>query len=361
MSDESPPSLSELRERIREIDRQLVELAAERVRIAREIGARKRSDGLPTVDYAQEREVLEAARRRSLRAGLDAAVAEDLVTRLIQASVGAQEEDSLRHENLGRGRSAVVLGGAGRMGRWMHRFLAAQGWAVSVLDPRATRAENREAEARLFSAELVLLATPPGRTVELYRDWADEPPRGTLIDLASIKTPLIEPIRALQHAGARVGSIHPMFGPATLLLRDADVALCDTGDPEALAMVEALFSPTTARLVPVPLEDHDRVMADLLSLAHACAIAFALALPDTEHPVHSTTFQALERLAAAVVRESPDVYYEIQAENPHSLESLGRLRDSLERVREAVTARSRDAFRDLLEEGRRRTPPPSDR
>jgi hypothetical protein len=51
-------------------------------------------------------------------------------------------------------------------------------------------------------------------------------------------------------------------------------------------------------------------MADLLSLAHAAAIAFSLVLPTTEHPVSSTTFKALESLAGAVVRESPDVYYE---------------------------------------------------
>jgi len=94
----------------------------------------------------------------------------------------------------------------------------------------------------------------------------------------------------------------------------------DEFDPE----IERLFAPTTARLVRVPLEDHDRIMADLLSLAHAAAIAFALALPAAPPPVRSTTFRALEDLAAVVVRESPDVYYEIQASNPHSAAALDR-------------------------------------
>lgn len=353
---ESPPSLAALRDRIRELDRELVRLAAERVRTAREIGRRKREEGLSTVDYAQERRVLEAARSRALREGLDAGVAQDLVARLIRASVGVQEEDSLRHSGHGEGRSAVVVGGAGRMGRWTGRFLSAQGWTVSVLDPRATPVENREAEAALFNAELVVLATPPGSIASLYREWADEPPRGVLVDLASIKTPLVEPIRRLQAAGARVASIHPMFGPSILLLRDAEVVVCDTGDREATELAAGLFAPTTARVVPLPLEEHDRVMADLLSLAHATAIAFAVALPEAEHPVRSTTFQALESLATAVVRENPDVYYEIQADNPHSLEALERLRLAVERVREAVTSRSPESFAEILREGRRRTP-----
>ncbi len=175
------------------------------------------------------------------------------------------------------------------------------------------------------------------------------------MDLTSIKSPVVEAIRALREAGGRVASIHPMFGPSTVLLRDADVVFCDTGDGEATAFVEALFLPTTAHRVHLPLEDHDRIMGDLLSLGHAAAIAFALALPEAEHPVRSTTFLHLEKLAAAVVRESPDVYYEIQADNPHSLQALEKLRVALERIQEAAQNRRPEDFRQLMEEGKRRT------
>lgn len=351
-----PPTLDELRRRIGELDREVVRLAAERIRIAREIGRRKRQEGLPTLDYAQERRILDAVQLQAKQAALDPAIAQDLVARLIRASVGAQEADSLRHSAHGQGRAAVVVGGAGRMGRWMGRFLDAQGWSVGVLDPRDPAGEQRESAARLPTAELVVLATPPGSIATLYRQWRAKPPRGVLIDLASIKSPLLGPIRELQAAGARLASIHPMFGPATLLLRDSDVVVCDTGDDEATKVAEGLFAPTTARIVRLRLEEHDRVMADLLSLAHAAAIAFALALPAAEHPVHSTTFQALERLAATVARENPDVYYEIQADNPHSMEALERLEAALALVRRAVASRSPQLFGDLLREGRKRTP-----
>jgi prephenate dehydrogenase len=72
--------------------------------------------------------------------------------------------------------------------------------------------------------------------------------------------------------------------------------------------------------------------------------------------VQSTTFQALEALAAAVTRESPDVYYEIQADNPFSGRALERLQDALARLVAAVAARDATQFRALLDEGRRRTP-----
>jgi len=354
--EQADQNLDSLRERISQIDLELVARAAERVELARQVGELKRRQKLPTVDYAQERVVMERARTVGRERGLGPGVAEDLLAGLIRASLMAQDEDSLRLAAVGTGKKAVVVGGAGRMGRWMGGFLSAQGYTTGVLDPAAAPEGNDWARRALPSAELVVCSTPPAATAELYMNWSRKPPAGVVVDIASIKTPLIEPIAALQRAGGRVASIHPMFGPSTFLLRDADVVICDTGDPEAISAVEELFQPTTVRIVHLPLADHDRIMADLLSLAHAAAIAFALALPQTEHPVRSTTFRALESLAAAVVRESPDVYYEIQARNPHSSVALERLRVALDRIVTVIKAQDAEGFRALLEEGQRRTP-----
>jgi chorismate mutase/prephenate dehydrogenase len=352
---EPDDDLDALRERIRRLDERLLGAVAERLALARRAGELKRRDGLPVVDYAQEKAVLDRAREGAAARGLDPRVAEDLFQRLIRASLTAQDEDSVRHAGLGHGRSAVVAGGAGRMGRWMDRFLQAQGFATRVSDPAAPAEENEAARALLPRADLVVCAAPPAAIAGLYDAWAAAPPRGVIVDIASIKTPLLASIARLQAAGARVASLHPMFGPATVLLRDCDVLLCDTGDAPAIREVARLFEPTLARVVRLPIAEHDRVMADLLSLAHAAAIAFALALPARAHPVGSTTFQALESLAAAVVRESPEVYYEIQANNPHSAAAVARLGDALDRLVAAVSG-GPDRFRALFEEGRTRTP-----
>jgi chorismate mutase/prephenate dehydrogenase len=348
-------NLDGLRERIRGLDLEIVERAAKRVELARLVGEIKRQQNLSTVDYAQERVVLDRARVLAEENGLDPAVAEDLFAGLIRASVTAQDEDNLRVAAMGVGKRAVVVGGAGRMGRWLVRFLSAQGYSTVSLDPATASDENALAREILLQAELIICSTPPAATAAVYSEWNTKPPAGLVVDIASIKTPLIEPIRALQRAGARVASIHPMFGPSAVLLREADVVICDTGNPETDSQVEDLFRPTTAHIVHLPLADHDRIMADLLSLAHATAISFALALPDTGHPVRSTTFQALESLATAVVRESPDVYYEIQAMNPHSAGTLERLRTALDRIITTITSRDAEGFRTLLEEGQRRT------
>jgi chorismate mutase len=73
MSERSPaPSteLSRLRSEIERVDRDLVALIAERVRLAREIGAAKRESGQPTLDPAREAEVVRRAGTLAREAGL---------------------------------------------------------------------------------------------------------------------------------------------------------------------------------------------------------------------------------------------------------------------------------------------------
>src|SRR5438045_9186542 len=123
MGDET---LEALRARIRQLDLDLVALAAERVAVARQVGDAKRQADRPLVDYAQERVVLDRARRAAEAAGLDPRVAETILVALIRAAVCAQDQDSWRHASVGQGKTARVGGRLGRMGRRLPRFPADQ-------------------------------------------------------------------------------------------------------------------------------------------------------------------------------------------------------------------------------------------
>jgi chorismate mutase/prephenate dehydrogenase len=354
-------SLDALRTEIAQVDRDLLTLAARRLALAREVGDVKARAGLPIVDYAQERSVLERAREAADAAGLDPQVADTILGTLIRAAVGVQDQDRWRSSSLGAGKTCVVIGASGRMGRWFLRFLADQGYQVGGLDILAPDDENAWGRETLPTADLVLCAAPPVATARLYDEWATSgaPPRGVIVDIASIKSPLVPAIRRLQAAGARVGSLHPMFGPSVALLRDADVVVCDTGDAAAGEAGAQLFASTTARIVALPLDEHDRLMADVLTLAHVTVMAFALALPAESMPLRSPTLGALRTLASALVRESADVYFEIQAHNPHSAAAIARLAEAVEAVSGAVGSRDSAAFRQLMDRGKSRTEPGS--
>ena len=85
------PSLEELRARLDVIDRELLQLVAERQTLGKQIAEVKRSAGQPTRDFRREREVLLQARRDAEALGVSPALAESLLQSLIRGSLTTQE------------------------------------------------------------------------------------------------------------------------------------------------------------------------------------------------------------------------------------------------------------------------------
>ena len=353
-------SLEALRAQLAAVDRAILERIAERLDLSRQIGQAKSAAGLPTRDFHQEKAVLERAAAVAREVGLSPELARRLLLGLIDASLGLQERDLVSQEGRGAGSRALVIGGVGKMGRWMGRFLASQGYDVHVADPAVTAEDDHQVvdwRRLTLDHELVVVAAPLRTTAAILEALAESPPRGLLFDIASLKSPLRGGLARLTAAGARVTSIHPMFGPATELLSGRHVVFVDVGVPEATAAARELFASTMAIQVTMDLDSHDRLIAYVLGLSHAVNIAFFTALAESHEAVghlerlSSTTFDAQLRVAGAVARESPSLYYEIQALNDYGGDALEALGAAVERLRAAVGARDEAAFRRLMERG----------
>jgi chorismate mutase/prephenate dehydrogenase len=355
------PTLDELRTELASIDKELLRLAARRQAAAQEIGRLKRDAGVPVRDFRQERDVIERARASAAELGLAPALGEELILALIRESLTVQERDRVAAQGTGGGRRVLVIGGAGRMGRWFVRFLSSQGFAVEVADPSgAVDGVPSVADWRTLTLdhELIVVAAPMPITAEILRELAATPPRGVVFDVGSLKSPLRASLHALRAAGGRVTSVHPMFGPDTELLSGRHVIFVDVGDPDATRAARALFSSTMATLVEMDLESHDRLIAYVLGLSHALNIAFFTALAESGEAaprlatLSSTTFDAQLRVAANVAGENPDLYFEIQHLNDYGTESLSALLLAVERLRSVVRAGDVPGFRALMERGR---------
>jgi chorismate mutase len=89
MTDEE--RLEELRTRVRELDRRLVELVGERRDVVLEIGRLKEALGLPVLDPPQEARVVRRAAELAREAGVDEEVVRDVLWRIIASARDAQE------------------------------------------------------------------------------------------------------------------------------------------------------------------------------------------------------------------------------------------------------------------------------
>lgn len=346
--------LSDLRRSIEHLDRQIVELAAERTRLAARIGEIKQAEGHGIRDFSREKDVVDRARSLARKAGLSEDLAERLMLELIQSSLAVQEQGRVRSAASGTGRTALVIGGAGFMGRWFVRFLESQGFSVAVADPKTSVPDWRSAD---LNADVIVIATPLPETAEILEELAESPPSGVVFDIGSLKTPLRHGLDKLVRSGARVASIHPMFGADTELLSGRHVVLVDVGVPEATAAVRGLFSSTMATLVEMDLDSHDRLVAYILGLSHALNIAFFTALAESGEgaerlaELSSTTFDRQLAVASQVARENPHLYFEIQYLNEYGGESLAALADAVERLRTLVDGGDVEGFAALMNQG----------
>jgi chorismate mutase len=94
MIGDSPlPELDSLRQEVERIDRTLVQLIAERVEIARQIGTVTRARALPTLDPAREAAVVRRAGSLAREAGLDDEDVRYIFWHLIGLSRRAQMEE----------------------------------------------------------------------------------------------------------------------------------------------------------------------------------------------------------------------------------------------------------------------------
>jgi chorismate mutase / prephenate dehydrogenase len=359
----TPDELLELRRRLDAIDDGIIDLIAERQAIVTTVGEHKLKTGAPLRHYAREREVIDRGVQRAEAQGVSGRVAREILETLIHHSLGKQEAHKLVHSEHGQGKQALVIGGLGRMGEWMSRYLDMVGYHVDVADPVEKESPFDRVpdwEGVVGNYDLVVVAVPLRPSNAILHRLAELQPRGLVFDIGSLKSPMRSGLQALAAAGCRVCSVHPMFGPNEIGLSGRHILFVDVGNAEALAEARALFAHTAAECVDLSLEEHDEVMAWVLGLSHLVNIAFATALAESGEAVpllrriSSSTFNAQLKVAAQVVSENPHLYYEIQQGNAMTGQVVEHFRRVLDNLAHAVRVGDEASWTQAMENANRR-------
>ncbi len=353
----SASELLELRQRLDEIDTGIVDLIAERQGVVTTIAEHKLKTGLPLRHYEREREVIERGVARAESKGLAGAVARDILQTLIHHSLSNQETHKLVRSDHGQGQRALVIGGLGRMGVWMSRYLDMVGYSVDVADKAKGNTPFEVVDdwaATVHDYDLIVVAVPLRPSNAILMRLAELRPDCLVFDIGSLKGPMRKGLDALRTSGCRVCSVHPMFGPDEIGLSGRHILFVDVGNQPALTEARALFAHTAADCVDVSLEEHDEVMAWVLGLSHLVNIAFASALAKSGEAVpllkkiSSSTFNAQLQVATQVVRENPHLYFEIQQGNKNTARVTGDFLKVLDELVCAVVEQDEPVFMDNM-------------
>jgi len=345
--------LLELRQRLDEIDSGIVDLIAERQAVVTTIGEHKLKTGLPLRHYEREREVIDRGIARAESLGLEGSVARDIMQTLIHHSLSNQETNKLVRSDHGQGQRALVIGGLGRMGIWMSRYLDMVGYSVDVADRVTGETPFNQVDdwqAVVGDYDLIVVATPLRPTNDILLCLAELNPDCLVFDIGSLKSPMRDGLDAMRQSGCKVCSVHPMFGPDEIGLSGRHILFVNVGNEDAIVEARALFAHTAADCVELSLEEHDEVMAWVLGLSHLVNIAFAGTLAQSGEAVpllkqiSSSTFNAQLNVATQVVSENPHLYYEIQRGNENTTEVSEHFRRILDELITAVAESDEAVF-----------------
>ncbi|MFH1279087.1 MAG: chorismate mutase [Candidatus Eisenbacteria bacterium] len=353
--------LQELRKEMRRLDGEILKLAKKRTDLARQVGKVKLASGFPVRDFETEAEVLEFAEERCRKQGIDPGLGRTIFRALIR---GAVREQEAIHEKrfLGSKREITILGGRGKMGSWLAHYFYSRGHRVLIHDPEGPLAGFRSTtsfEKAVDQAEILVVSVPLHGAAQIYRKIRKRKPKGVVVDLFSLKSPVLDEIWLGLDEGLAITSIHPLFGPDVYLLSDRILVHCPCGNPRADRAVSDLFTDTSLETVKIPVEEHDRAIGIVLGLAHAVNIIFTEALVRSGFPARdlhrlgTTTFEKQVATSSEVAGENPRLYYDIQHLNEHTPEVFRLFERAFEVFRKASLGNSSRSFEAMMSRGRR--------
>lgn len=245
----------------------------------------------------------------------------------------------------------AIIGGAGRMGAWFARYFSSKGVLAVLSDTRIKEAGDvaystgaevaRTNIEAVRDTDVVLVCVPIDKIRDVIMEIAPHMKRGSiLVELSSIKGQAMEAFREIASVGIKPLSIHPLFGPMAESLKDKTIVVVPVVDADMEAgLARKLFE--EAEIVVSEQEEHNRVMAIVLSLTYFTNLAFAKILSEEDlfslKRLSGTTFTVQLALTESVVSEDLDLVKSLLKENRFTERYIDRFISEAKAIRRLMS------------------------
>ena len=344
--------LNDLRAEIDATDRELLQLLAKRLELVAQVGDVKHRHGLPVYVPERESQMLAARRLEAEKMGISGDLIEDILRRIMRESYHSENQFGFKTVNPHL-KKIVIVGGYGKMGQLLARYLRASGYPISILD----REDWDVAEAILTNADVVIVSVPIANTLKTIERLKPYLTKNMLLaDLTSVKRePLAKMLEV--HQGPVLG-LHPMFGPDIPSMAKQVVVRCDGRDAEQYQWLLAQIEIWGAKIYQTDAAEHDHNMTYVQALRHFATFANGLHL--SKQPVNLANLLALSspiyRLELAMIgrlfAQDAALYADIIMDKPENLQVIESLKQSYEEALAFFEKGDKDGFINAFEEVR---------
>jgi len=244
----------------------------------------------------------------------------------------------------------AVIGGAGRMGRWLTGYFLSKGHEVIISDINENEAKEaakltgaklaRDNIEAAKNADLSVISTPIEVTPKVLKEIAPElKESAAVMEISSLKSKIVPVLEKIAKRKVKTLSVHPLFGPGVQKLAEEKMALVPVLDPASEVRLVASLFPDVEMIV-VDAEEHDRIMALTLSLPHFLNIIFACVICEEDIDVlrklGGTTFTLQLAISEGVMTEDTGLYASIQMSNEYTVQYLNKFLSNAEILKKYI-------------------------
>lgn len=314
--------LDHYRDKIDDIDSQLVNLLAQRQKVTQAIGAIKRANSLPIYVPTREASLIASRRAQAEAIGLSGDLVEDVLRRAMRSSYHSQDANYAKtNDTINK---VVVVGGKGALGKVLVSLFSKSNYKVVVLE----KEDWPKRKELLEDADLVMIAVPINQTEQVISELPPLSADCVLADVTSVKS---KPLQAMlqQHKGPVVG-LHPMFGPDAPGMIKQVVVVCEGRDKESYQWFIEQMQVWGAQIHHTEAVVHDKAMSFIQVMRHFSTFVYGQHL-EQENPNLSELIafsSPIYRLELAMVgrlfAQAPSLYADIIFNDKDNVDLLER-------------------------------------
>jgi len=335
--------LGNLRNKIDDVDQQLVDLLAQRLALVAEVGDIKSEHGLPIYVPERETAMLKKRREEAESKGVPGDLIEDVLRRVMRESYASEKDSGFKTVKPDLGR-IVVIGGAGKLGMLFVRMFRLSGYQVDILE----QGDWDKADALFAHAGLVVVSVPINLTETIIAKLGRLPKDCVLADITSIKS---KPLQAMlnAHQGPVVG-LHPMFGPDVGNLAKQVIVCCDGRGKDQYQWLLDQMQIWGARIYDVDAKQHDEAMTLIQALRHFTTFVYGAHLaeenPDIQQlldlssPIYRLELAMVGRLFA----QDPTLYADIILASDNNVAMIRRYAERFMQAADMLERNDKEGF-----------------
>jgi len=225
----------------------------------------------------------------------------------------------------------LIIGGTGAFGAFYAHLLKDAGHEVFIF----SRSEEKgrafcEKNNFIFSSsakghDVVILSVPNESAPKNVERIAQEIDDGTLIvDFCSVKSQIVPTLEKLKGKNIEIASVHPMHGPRVKSLAEIPIVFIPIKTGEKYNVLKEFFKSKSERVFESNMLEHDTILSVVQGLTHYTQFVASNVLAEMNLDLEKTTkfaspnYSLFLSLASRVMIQNPEMYSQIQIENPNN-------------------------------------------